>query len=49
MDRPYDVAVWGATGTVGKLIAENLATHYTVGSLKTFQIPSTLHECLSEA
>ncbi|KAK9861940.1 hypothetical protein WJX84_004832, partial [Apatococcus fuscideae] len=29
VDRPYDVTVWGATGTVGRLICENLATHYT--------------------
>lgn len=29
MDKVYDVTVWGATGTVGRLICENLATHYT--------------------
>lgn len=28
--RPYEVVVWGATGTVGKLVCEHVAQHYQV-------------------
>ena len=28
--RPYEVVVWGATGTVGKLVCEHVAQNYQV-------------------
>lgn len=28
--RPLDIVVWGATGTVGKLVAEHVAQNYQV-------------------
>ena len=30
--RPYEVVVWGATGTVGKLVCEHVAQNYQVAT-----------------
>ncbi len=31
--RPYEIVVWGATGSVGKLVCEHVAQNYQVGMI----------------
>lgn len=45
--RPYEVVVWGATGTVGKLVCEHVAQNYQVTTALQQQPHWVPVECIS--
>lgn len=51
--RPYEIVVWGATGSVGKLVCEHVAQNYQVGMITdmhactaSIQMPRSCFTCV---